>query len=245
MPSPASAARKLAAFAAVALAACVVPAAAAGLQVRDAPIAHGYWVANVIYAAPAHVAPARTARVEQRIHATTEWGTPTELLVVATARGSDGERWLRVDLDRRPNGTALWIEARFATLTVDHWSITVSRARRTVAIFYGGRRRRLFRAVVGKRSTPTPGGLFAVAAEIRQRNPDGFVGSWVVPLTAHSNVLHSFDGGDGQVALHGRGGASLLDPLGSARSHGCVRIANSAIDWIARHVPIGTPVRIR
>jgi lipoprotein-anchoring transpeptidase ErfK/SrfK len=54
-----------------------------------------------------------------------------------------------------------------------------------------------------------------------------------------------FDGGDGQVALHGRGGASLLDPLGSARSHGCVRLANGAIDWIAGHVPVGAPVRIR
>jgi lipoprotein-anchoring transpeptidase ErfK/SrfK len=66
----------------------------------------------------------------------------------------------------------------------------------------------------------------------------------VLPLTAHSNVLKSFDGGDGQVALHGRGGASLLDPLGTARSHGCVRLADSAIEWIATHVPVGTPVSI-
>jgi len=28
--------------------------------------------------------------------------------------------------------------------------------------------------------------------------------------------LATYDGGDGRVALHGRGGASLLDPLGSA-----------------------------
>ncbi len=83
-----------------------------------------------------------------------------------------------------------------------------------------------------------------MAAELRQPEPDQFVGSWVLPLTAHSNVLRSFDGGDGQVALHGRGGASLLDPLGSARSHGCVRLANSAIAWIAAHVPVGTPVRV-
>ncbi|HUA12826.1 MAG TPA: L,D-transpeptidase [Solirubrobacteraceae bacterium] len=220
-----------------------MPAAAQGLRVRAEPAPHSYWVANVIYRAPARVAPARTARVKLDIDPTTEWGTPTELLVVATA-GAGPQRWLRVDLDRRPNGTALWIEARFATLTVDPWSVHVSRAHRSVAVYYRGRRRRLFRAVVGKPSTPTPSGLYAIAAEIRQRDPAGFVGSWVMPLTAHSDVLHRFDGGDGQVALHGRGGVSLLDPLGTALSHGCVRLANTAIDWIAAHVPIGTPVRI-
>jgi hypothetical protein len=34
-----------------------------------------------------------------------------------------------------------------------------------------------------------------------------------------------------------RGGASLIDPLGSARSHGCIRLSNNAIDWLVR--PIG------
>jgi len=65
-----------------------------------------------------------------------------------------------------------------------------------------------------------------------------------MPLTAHSDVLQRFAGGDGQIALHGRGGASLLDPLGTARSHGCIRLADSAIGWIATHVPVGTAVLV-
>ncbi|MBV9796655.1 MAG: L,D-transpeptidase [Solirubrobacterales bacterium] len=44
--------------------------------------------------------------------------------------------------------------------------------------------------------------------------------------------------------VHGRGGTSLLDPLGSARSHGCIRIDNGPIAWIAEHVPLGAPVEI-
>ncbi len=48
----------------------------------------------------------------------------------------------------------------------------------------------------------------------------------MLALTAHSNVLQEFDGGDGRV------GASLLDPLGAARSHGCVRLSNDAIEWV-------------
>jgi lipoprotein-anchoring transpeptidase ErfK/SrfK len=62
-------------------------------------------------------------------------------------------------------------------------------------------------------------------------------------------VLQRFDGGDGTVGIHGRGGASLVDPLGSARSHGCIRLANDAVDWLVRRIGVsrlpGTPVDIR
>jgi hypothetical protein len=51
--------------------------------------------------------------------------------------------------------------------------------------------------------------------------------------------------GPGRVGIHGRAGLSLQDPLGSARSHGCVRADNHQIAWMAAHVPAGTPVRIR
>jgi len=45
-------------------------------------------------------------------------------------------------------------------------------------------------------------------------------------------------------AIHGRDGASLSDPLGSARSHGCTRIDDGSIDWMAANIPQGTPVQI-
>ncbi|MBF6620308.1 MAG: L,D-transpeptidase [Patulibacter sp.] len=68
-------------------------------------------------------------------------------------------------------------------------------------------------------------------------------------LTAHSNALATYDGGDGQVALHGRGGAALVDRLGTAASHGCVRFDNRAIGAIVRRVGRsrlpGVPVAIR
>jgi lipoprotein-anchoring transpeptidase ErfK/SrfK len=46
------------------------------------------------------------------------------------------------------------------------------------------------------------------------------------------------------VAIHGRGGVSLLDPLRAARSHGCIRSDNGAVDVLAADVPDGTPVEI-
>jgi lipoprotein-anchoring transpeptidase ErfK/SrfK len=119
---------------------------------------------------------------------------------------------------------------------------------RRLTVYRGGTIARRFKVVVGAPPTPTPEGLFSIIGAWRSA-PDEFLGSHILPLTAHSDVLREFDGGDGRVGLHGRGGASLLDPLGTARSHGCIRLANAAIDWLVRAVGIaqlpGTPVRVR
>ena len=85
---------------------------------------------------------------------------------------------------------------------------------------------------------------FAIAERIELPDPTQFYGSWMLTLTAHSNVLNTFAGGDGRVALHGRGGSSLDSPVGTASSHGCVRMRNADIDWLARHAEAGTPVVI-
>ena len=84
----------------------------------------------------------------------------------------------------------------------------------------------------------------AVYDPIAQSGARGFLGPWALHLTAFSDVLDSFGGGPGRVAIHGRGGASLRDPLGTARSHGCIRIDNVHVRWLARVVPRGTPVKI-
>jgi hypothetical protein len=219
--------------------------AVAGVSLAPGPpSAAQAWVAKVVYPTVARSAPSVTATRRLTVSPVSAWGTPTELLVLGTRVDGAGRRWLRVRLDYRPNGFAAWIEAEDTVLHPDSWRISVSREHREVLIYRADRLVRTFTAVVGKPSTPTPAGLFAVAAELPQPNPHEFEGSWVLPLTAHSGVLRHFDGGDGQIALHGRGGASLIDPLGSARSHGCVRLANQTIGWIATHVPVGTPVRI-
>jgi lipoprotein-anchoring transpeptidase ErfK/SrfK len=127
--------------------------------------------------------------------------------------------------------TPYWIELRLGT--------------RWVTVYRDGRRARRFRAVVGAPGTPTPRGLAAIYERNRQPDPGGFLGPWSLSLTAFSNVLESYGGGPGRVAIHGRAGASLRDPLGSARSHGCIRVPNRAVSWLARSVAPGTPVRVR
>jgi hypothetical protein len=76
---------------------------------------------------------------------------------------------------------------------------------------------RRFGAVVGAPGTPTPRGRFAIYEIDRQPDPFGFLGPIALHLTAHSDVLDDYGGGPGRVALHGRGGASLLGPAGLGR----------------------------
>jgi lipoprotein-anchoring transpeptidase ErfK/SrfK len=61
-------------------------------------------------------------------------------------------------------------------------------------------------------------------------------------LSAHSDVLRTFDGGSGQIAIHGV--ANLAGAMGTASSHGCVRLAERDIRWIAAHIAPGVPVDI-
>jgi hypothetical protein len=253
-PSPASrAAVPVAALVALmALAIAHVPAAAAAAVTESSaavepwpgPSASSAWLADVVYPTLGRTAPSPHARVAVRVPSVSAWGGPEQLLVLGSSVDLDGDEWVRVRLDARPNGEAVWLDANYLTLHETHWRVAVSRAQRRLRVYWDGLLRRTWRVVVGKPSTPSPAGLFAIAAELRQPDPGDFVGSWVLPLTAHSNVLMHFEGGDGQIALHGRGGASLADPLGSARSHGCIRMDNAAIAWLASHVPVGTPVLV-
>jgi lipoprotein-anchoring transpeptidase ErfK/SrfK len=154
---------------------------------------------------------------------------------------------VKVRLPWRPNDAAGWINASNVIIEKTDWRIEVSTARRTLTLDRAGAPVRTVSVVVGKPSTPTPVGLFAVTWAIPW-HPNDFLGSWVLELTAHSDVLQHFEGGDGTVGIHGRGGASLLDPLGSAASHGCIRLSNDSIDWLVRTIGAnqlpGTPVQV-
>jgi lipoprotein-anchoring transpeptidase ErfK/SrfK len=184
-------------------------------------------------------------RVVWRAATRAPWsGGPHVLLVLGSRLDDAGRTWLHVALPIRPNGAQGWIPADRALVARRHWWIDVSTKRRLVSVYYDGRLVRRVRSVVGAPGTPTPHGLFALYDPVRQADPGGFIGPWALHLTAFSNTLDNYGGGPGRIALHGRSGESLNDPLGTARSHGCVRLDNDVIRWLARRVPRGTPVRI-
>jgi lipoprotein-anchoring transpeptidase ErfK/SrfK len=204
----------------------------------------GSTVARIVAPIGARAEPGG-GRVVWRVGVETAWSGQPQVLLVLGSAVADGREWLRVLLPIRPAGTDGWIPRDDVVLRSTPYWVTVDKSSRTVTTYRAGRVVRRARAVVGKPATPTPNGLAAIYEKARQPDRHGFLGPWALPLTALSDVLRNFGGGPGRIAIHGRAGASFLDPLGSARSHGCIRIDNGLIVWMARHLPTGTPVEIR
>lgn len=174
----------------------------------------------------------------------TSWSSQAQILLVLSSATYRGERWVKLKLAQRPNDSAAWFKRDRMQLGYTPYWVRIRTKYRTVTVFRKGKRVRRFRSVVGAPGTPTPRGLGAIYEHNRQPDPGDFIGPWAMSTTFLSEVLDNYGGGPGRVAIHGRAGASLLDPLGTARSHGCIRISNDPIRWIARNVPSGTPVRI-
>jgi lipoprotein-anchoring transpeptidase ErfK/SrfK len=233
-----------AAVVAAALAAAAPGGADARVAVAGPSRAAGATIAQIVAPTHARARPGRGPALARLGTRTTWSGHEQRLLVLRSAWRGERE-WLKVLLPVRPNGSAGWIPRDKALLGTARYWIDLRLGSRWLTVYRDGRRVRRFRAVVGAPATPTPRGLAAVYERNAQPDRHGFLGPWALSLTAFSNVLESYGGGPGRVAIHGRDGASLRDPLGSARSHGCIRITSRAVSWLARRVTPGTPVRIR
>jgi lipoprotein-anchoring transpeptidase ErfK/SrfK len=165
----------------------------------------------------------------------------TVLPVLRKAKEPDGLTWLQVRLPGRPNGRTGWISQRATTRLTTSWRLVVDRAARTVTAYRAGRVVRVFKAIVGKPTTPTPRGEFFVE-EIVQLPSAATGAPFALALSARSDVLQEFDGGPGQIALHGV--ANIGGSLGTAVSHGCVRLDTASITWLAWHIRTGVPVTV-
>ena len=169
-------------------------------------------------------------------------GGQTALPVLGRATTSRGVRWLRVRLPGRPNGRRGWIRKRSTVLARTSWHLVVRTTTRRVLVYRHGRLVRSFQAIVGKPSTPTPHGAFFVEESVAML-PGSAGAPFALALSARSNVLQEFAGGPGQIALHGVrnvGGA-----MGTAASHGCIRLTDHSIGWLAARIAPGVPVTIR
>jgi len=101
----------------------------------------------------------------------------------------------------------------------------------------------LFQAPVanGAPATPTPLGNFFVDIVLKVNNPKGAYGPYQVSVAGFSDVLQSFGGGPGQIAIHGTNHPELI---GQFVSNGCVRLTNDDITRLIDLAPVGTPVQI-
>ncbi|RJL34647.1 L,D-transpeptidase [Bailinhaonella thermotolerans] len=206
------------------------PAGTAGARGGDALIATARGASVPVFAEKGAAAPRRS------LASPNEAGAPRVLLVRETAGA-----WLRVLLPVRPNGSTGWVRAADVTLSRTAYRVEIDAKGFRFTVRHGGRAVRSGKVATGEGGTPTPGGLFYLTELVRPADRDGVYGAYAFGLSGFSPVLKSFAGGPGQLAIHGtnRSGA-----LGSRASHGCVRVSNTDITWMAERLPLGTPVLI-
>jgi lipoprotein-anchoring transpeptidase ErfK/SrfK len=167
--------------------------------------------------------------------ATTGFGSARVLLVVDQRDG-----WLEVALPTRPNGSTGWIPADGVDVEEVPYELVVDVADRTLTLLEGGETVLTTPAAVGAPDLPTPTGDFYLTDKLAT-GEDGAYGPFALGVSAHSEVLTEFAGGDGQVGIHGTNDpASIGQPV----SHGCVRVANDVITRLADLLPLGTPVTV-
>lgn len=162
------------------------------------------------------------------------------LVFLAVGRAGDG--WLRVKVPLRPNGTTAWIRLPDVRLTQTRYQLEVAVAARRLTLRWGHRTVLDAPVAVGRPWTPTPAGDFYVESSIRRTAPDPLYGRYELGLSGFSEVLTAFNGGDGQLAVHGTGRPDLI---GRAVTAGCIRLHDEDVSKLSRRVPLGTPVRIR
>lgn len=163
------------------------------------------------------------------------------------------ERRLTTDTDRRTlRAKTLPVSAKVTEDKVydaQPLALTVSREGKMVRVFRRGKLVKTYTVAVGSPTYPTPTGRFVV--QTMQVNPP-----WNVPNSEWAGSLagETIPGGDprnplvarwigfnGSVGFHG---TAESGSLGSAASHGCVRMAPSDVIDLYKRVKIGTPVLV-
>jgi lipoprotein-anchoring transpeptidase ErfK/SrfK len=171
---------------------------------------------------------------------------PVLASVIDNSVDANGQLWLQVRLPGRVLGQKTppetgWISASSTLISTTAWHLVVELGARRVLVYDAGLRVRSYKAVVGKSSTPTPTGEYFVEENVKM--PPGAPGApFALATSDRSSVLHEFEGGPGQIAIHGI--ENLGGTLGTAESHGCIRLASSAITWIAARIGPGVPITI-
>jgi hypothetical protein len=165
-------------------------------------------------------------------------GTP---LVVRVLEGPvDG--WLRVSLPVRPNGSEGWVKGDGLVLFVVDRRVEVDLSDRTLIVSDGDGTLLETDVAVGSSSSPTPVGTFYVTDSVITGNDNGPWGPWAFGLSARSDVITEFNGGDGIIGIHGTNRPSSI---GSAASLGCVRVPNDMAIELADLISAGIPVEIK
>jgi lipoprotein-anchoring transpeptidase ErfK/SrfK len=151
-------------------------------------------------------------------------------------------RWLAVVSTLRPNERLGWVRARAVRVTRTQVKLVLDLSRRRLLLRDGRRVVRRMTVGIGRTSSPTPVGRFAVTDKLSGSRYGPYYGCCIVALSAHQPNLPAGWTGGNRIAIHG---TNAPWTIGVPSSAGCPHARDADLRVLMRRVPLGAPVFIR
>jgi hypothetical protein len=194
-----------------------------------------------VYANPGDAAPMQTFANPRQTDSNPPIDVPLVFLAVDEPTANDCE-WVQVMLPVRPNGTKGWVKRADIKMEGHVYRIEVFLDEFKLKAYRGDE---VFLDVpigVAADNRPTPGGLYYTTELLASSDPA--YGPYAFGLSGFSEVLQSFNGGQGQLGLHG---TNQPERIGTKVSSGCIRMRNEDIEALVAEVESttqGIPVQV-
>jgi lipoprotein-anchoring transpeptidase ErfK/SrfK len=190
-----------------------------------------------VYDQPGAPTPSRTFPNPWYVNDDTRYPVQQVFLAEALQPG-----WVQILLPIRPNGSTGWVRSTDVQLAVNTYRVVVQLSLHQITVFNGAAVFYQGPVAIGAPATPTPTGNYFIRVLQQAPDPNTVYGPFAYGLSSHSDVLSDFNGGDGEIGIHGNNDASAL---GHSVSHGCIRMDNAAITSLTKVLPLGTPVDVQ
>jgi hypothetical protein len=155
----------------------------------------------------------------------------------------DGIGHYQVLLPTRPNGTLGWIRADSVDLLRHNFAIRVELDAFRLTVF--DHEQVVLETAVGvaRENAPTPRGRYYTTEIIRPVDVDSVYGAFAYGLSGFSDTFVTFNGGPGQLGIHG---TNDPDTIGTNVSSGCIRMHNDDIISMVEELKVtaGVPVEV-
>ncbi len=175
----------------------------------------------------------------------TDTDPPVEVPLVFLVKDEpeDDCAWMEVYLPTRPNFSTGWIQRSDVDVTGHDNRIEVSLGAFNLKFYKGDELVMDVPIAVAMEDKPTPGGTYYTTELLKPPDPNGIYGPYAFGLSGHSDVVTTFNGGEGQLGIHG---TNQPEKIGSQVSHGCIRMLNEDITTLAESVDTiyGVPVQV-
>jgi hypothetical protein len=218
--------------------AATLVAAPAGAAAATSPHATPFAAHIATSSLPVRANPDGRSRVIRVLRQFRHDYRPTVILAIARHTRAD-RPWYRIRLPGRPNGRTGWVDgARLQWLRAEGGVVLdLDLSQRRIRVRRDGRTVRSFPVAVGKPGAPTPRGRFYLTAAWHPA--EALYGRWAIETSAGASIT-DWPGG-GLIGIHGTNQPSLI---GSAVSHGCIRMRNADILRLRRWAKPGTRLQI-